>query len=391
MVERHAFLRGLTWLCPFEPYGADCWPPKPLGMLSEAAAGQQRRPRPLASRIILKDCTCCLTRGRDVLFFAAAAAAAGGGDAAPAAPGAEAEAAAAGEDPAQMSFSMALMEVNPRAARAALREKRRRERAEERQRRRRRRQEEEDEEEERRRRQPPPPPSLSEEPSGSASSGSSSLLLLPPPPAVRRQQQQQEEEEDEEKEEAEWGDEEEEGDLSLVVPALFFRVDGKVYLVDHTAIETIVCPRLGEEQPPPPPPAPAPQPGEQQQQEEEQPQPQALPPYAAFKFPTATLRFWLARLSLSPLNATQPLVSAIDALSRALTPRAWAPPPLDPLPAAVTGGDGGEWEVGQVEACLHAVDTLLMPPLAFGWAPGEGEGLLRLAGRAFARVGALAW
>jgi hypothetical protein len=365
MVERHAFLRGLTWLCPFEPYGGDCWPPKPLGMLSEAAAGQQRRPRPLASRIILKDCTCCLTRGRDVLFFAAAAAGAAG-----------AEAAADAEDPAQMSFSMALMEVNPRAARAALRDKRRRERGEER-RRQRQRQQEEEEEEEQRRRQPPPPP---EEPSGSASSGSSSLLLLPPPPAARRRQQRQQQQEEEE----EWRDEGEEdgddNDPSSVVPALFFRIDGKVYLVDHTAIETIVCPRLGEED--------QQVPQLQQQQQQQGDQPQAPPPYAAFKLPTVTLRFWLARLSLSPLNATQPLVSAVDALSRALTPRAWVPPPLDPpLPYAVGHDDGGgEWAVGQVEACLRAVDTFLMPPLARGWAPGEGGGLLRVAGRAFARV-----
>eukprot|EP00624_Nannochloropsis_granulata_P003653 evm.model.NODE_28487_length_17561_cov_39.088264.4 len=373
-MERHTFLQGLTWLVPYdeaynhleEDIDEDAplppqWPPTtynwpPTGTAGAASEAmhlprhhEQRRYRTLASRVILQDSSCCLHRGPNALFFAAER---------------------PQDDATQMSFQIAMVEMNPAAFRAIVQQHK--------QRRRQQLQREEHEKQRLRRME-----HRREHPSAPADDESSCLLLPPNPSSSSsvsssinttgsgdgsngwkdREGEEGPDEEDTKVEEYE--------DDDTVVPALFFRIDDHVYLVDHMAMETIVCPK-GDPRTEAPP------------SSSTSSEPFSLPPYAAFKFPTVTLRFWLSRLSLSPLKATQPLVSAIDAISRGLSHRLWLPPSLDlsasttfikptAAAAAAAGGRGGRVgvksrgkEVGgaggieAVESFLRAVETLLL-------------------------------
>ena len=124
MVERHAFLRALTWLVPYdEEYNRmeneeeeeeddeessnaprpSTWPPKTYrhhhSTHQHQQQQQQQQQRALASRIILKDCSCCFHKGTQVLFFAVDK---------------------PDDDATQMTFQIALVEMNPAAFRQAV-------------------------------------------------------------------------------------------------------------------------------------------------------------------------------------------------------------------------------------------------------------------------------
>lgn len=307
---------------------------------------KQRCRRTLASRVILQDSSCCLHRGPKALFFAAER---------------------PQDDATQMSFQIAMVEMNPAAFRAIVQQhmqrRRQQSRREEHEKQRIRRMERRHEEREQR----TPAPADDE----------SSCLLQPPDPSSSSSVSSsnttgsgdgsngwKDREGDEGLEEEDTKVEKEEDD-DTVVPALFFRIDDHVYLVDHMAMETIVCPK-GDPRAEAPP------------SSSTSSEPSSLPPYAAFKFPTVTLRFWQSRLSLSPLKATQPLISAIDAISRGLARRLWLPPSLEISPSATVikptaaaaaartgvksmgkelGGAGG---VEAAESFLRAVETLLL-------------------------------
>ncbi len=394
MVERHAFLRGLTWLVPYdeeynhldeddesssseeeeeddeESSSRQARPPRPVTWPPKTYGHPKERGRALASRIMLKDCSCCFHKGKQLLFFAKEK---------------------PNDDATQLSFQIALVEMNPAAFRQAVasHKKRRQQRARERERRRRQRQ----------RLEEVAAAAAAAPAEGGRETESSSVLIVGPhhsnSSSITMGGLEGDEEEEEEgndgggkedpscKQRRQEEEEDDDDDLeTAVVPALFFRIDGRVYLVDHTSMESLLLPKVN---PPPPRTTKATTAAAGANANANTTDPtttDTTPPWASFKFPTVSLRIWLTRLSLSRLNATQPLVSAMDAISRGLGNQVWLPPPLHDD----VGGGGGGGEAA-VESFLQAIETFLQPPPpSTAWPMADASFLLQQAGRVFSQA-----
>jgi hypothetical protein len=139
-----------------------------------------------------------------------------------------------------------------------------------------------------------------------------------------------------------------------------------------------------------------------------------VPPWGALVFEDVTLQFWMSQLSLSPVNASQPLTHALEVLNRTLTPVVWAPPCVSPPVSPEGNSDESTLSVrempqradhpDELSSVLHGasaaadkfieiVDALLSPPepdpKTGGWSEDDASFLLTQAAKACSKVGCL--